>query len=212
MAESLTVFYTQNLRGNFSLAAYLGRWLRGLRSQYAAGMRTLLLDLGAASDPTSWHHQLTAGRSTLFVLDALGYHAINASGTLIAGTLSPAIRTAYRLAILSPDCDWWDERGEFKVHCTVSELPHQSETTALEISLTPAAETQLASGFLRLSHLPAGSVGRVQLRLQENNAEMVEQEVHPLPDDILPEPSISATVDFVLSEAHQLANRPKISQ
>ena len=211
MAESLTVFYTQNLRGNFSLAAYLGRWLRDLRSQYAAGMRTLLLDLGAASDTKSWHHQLTAGRSTLFVLDALGYHAINASGTLI-GTLSPTIREAYRLAILSPDCDWWDERGVSKVHCTVSELHHQSGTTALEISLTPAAETQLASGFLHLSHLPAGSVGRVQLRLRENNAEMVEQEVHPLPDDILPEPSISATVDFVLSEAYQLANRPKISQ
>lgn len=211
MAESLTVFYTQNLRGNFNLAAHLGRWLRDLRSQYAAGMRTLLLDLGAASDPKSWHHQFTAGRSTLFVLDALGYHAINASGTL-TGTLSPAIRAAYRLAILSPDCDWWDERGESKVHCTVSELPHQSETTALEISLTPAAETQLASGFLRLSHLPAGCVGRVQLRLQENHAEMVEQEAHPLPDDILPEPSISATIDFVLSEAHQLANRHRISE
>ena len=211
MAESLTVFYTQNLRGNFSLAACLGRWLRDLRSQYAAGMRTLLLDLGAASDIKSWHYQLTAGRSTLFVLDALGYHAINASGTL-TGTLSPAIRAAYRLAILTPDCDWWDERGESKVHCTVSELHHQSEESALEISLIPAAKTQLASGFLRLSHLPAGSVGRVQLRLQENNVEMVEQEVHPLPDDILPEPSISATVDFVLSEAYQLANRPKISQ
>ena len=164
MAESLTILYTQNLRGNFHLAAHLGRWLRDLRSQYAAGMRTLLLDLGNASDPTSWHHQLTAGRSTLFVLDAMGYHAINARGT-IEGTLAPALREAYRLAILAPDCDWCDERGEFKVHCFVSELPHQSEESALRISLTPAAETQLASGFLRLSHLPAGSVGRVQLRL-----------------------------------------------
>lgn len=210
MAESLTILYTQNLRGNFNLAAHLGRWLRDLRTQYAAGMRTLLLDLGNASDPTSWHHQLTVGRSTLFVLDAMGYHAINASGT-IEGTLAPALREAYRLAILSPESDWWDERGEFKVHCIVSELPHQSEESALGISLTPASETQLASGFLRLSHLPAGSVGRVQLRLEENNAEMVEQEEHPLPDDILPEPSISATVDFVLSEAYQLANRHRIS-
>ena len=40
---------------------------------------------------------------------------------------------------------------------------------------------------------------------------MMEQEKNPLPDDILPEPSISATVDFVLSEAYQLANRHRIS-
>lgn len=211
MAESLTVLYTQNLRSNFNLAARLGRWLRELRAQYAPGMRTLLLDLGKASDPNSWHHQLTAGRSTLFVLDALGYHAINAKGT-IHETLSPTIQGAFRLAILAPDRDWRDERGEYLVRCSVAEFSRQSGQSSLEISLTPAADTQLTSGFLRLSQLPADCVGRVRLRLRENHTELEEREAHPLPNDMLPEPSISATVDFVLTEAYQLANRRRVSQ
>lgn len=206
MAESLTVLYTQHLRGNFILAAHIGRWLQELRRQFASGMSTLLLDLGDASDPQSWHHRLTAGRSTLFILDAMGYHAINANGT-IDTNLTPAIRAGYRLSILSPDCDWMDDRSQGVIRCTVAERSELAKGETLGIQLNAARQTVLDAGFLRLSEVPAATVGRVQLRLPGPAAEIVDQATHPLPEHILPEPSISATVDFVLSEAYQLAHR-----
>ena len=206
MAESLTVLYTQHLRGNFILAAHLGRWLQVLRSQFASEMRVLLLDLGDASDPQSWHHRLTAGRSTLFILDAMGYHAINAEGT-IDTEITPAIRAGFRLSILSPDCDCLDERGPGSIRCTVAHGAKLAAGEALGIQLNAAQQTVLDAGFLRLAEVPAAAVGRVQLRLQSHSAAIVERETHPLPEHIQPEPSIAATVDFVLSEARQLTQR-----
>ena len=207
MAESLTLLYTQGLGGDFALAARVGRWLRELRARYATdGVRALLLDLGGASDEDSWHHELTGGRAALFVLDAMGYHAVNAAGTL-GGSLSAPLRAGYRTAILAPGSDWRDERGERWIRCTVAQQAEQCEGEALCVSLAPADETQLQSGVLRLAHVTAGCVGRAQLWLGDGGAQLLAAAVHSLPAHILPEPSIAATVDFVLSEARQLTAR-----
>ena len=165
-----------------------------------------LLDLGGASDEDSWHHRLTGGRATLFVLDAMGYHAVNMAGTL-SGFLSAPLQAGYRMAILAPDCDWRDERGEQLVRCTVALQAERRAGEALCVSLAAADETQLQSGLLQLARVAAGCVGQAQLWLGDDGAQLLEAATHPLPAHILPEPSITATVDFVLSEARQLAAR-----
>ena len=207
MAESLTIFYTQDIRGDFGLAARLAGWLRHLRQQFAKESRSLLLDLGGASDISSWHHELTGGRAALFILDAMGYHAVNAAGTL-SPPIGAELRAKFRLALLEEGCDWSDERGEYDVRCTLAANPRSSKLAgSLCVSLAPANRTQLLGSFLQLGALKTGSVGRAQLWLSENGIDLLESGCHPLPAEIMPEPSVLATIDFVLQEARQLASR-----
>ena len=206
MAESLTIFYTRGLGGDYALAARLGRWLRQLRAEYGAGSRALLLDLGQASDQHSWHHRRTGGRDTLFVLEALGYHAINAAGTLNLPV--PAnLRAAFRLAIITPEMDWRDERGERPIRCALHSPAQAAAGEALCVALTPTEESELRAGVLRLAPVAAGCVGRARLWLSEEGPQLLESATHPLPDELAPEPSITATVELVLAEARQLAAR-----
>ena len=206
MAESLTLLYTQDLGGDFNQAAQLGRWLREIRASFARGKRVLLLDLGNASAEDSWHHRLTGGRSTLFVLDALGFHAVNACGT-VHGVISPALQEGFRMAILGPGGEFCDERGERPIRCVVGPAPTRKAGEALCLSLSPAAETQLSDGVLSLERVPGGCVGRLELWLGDSGAQILESAVHPLPPRLQPEPSITATIELVLAEARQLMNR-----
>ena len=76
----LTVLYTHNLRGDLDLLPRLYTLLQRLRS--AAPGPCVLVDLGASCVPDVWPCNVTGGRSTLFVLDAMNYQAARVSDVL----------------------------------------------------------------------------------------------------------------------------------
>src|SRR5689334_10902814 len=95
MEKSLTILYTANIRGDLELLPRLYTLIRQLKAQPIVdedevmlcaieplARRTLLLDLGNSCAPDVWHCVETEGRSTLLVMDAMGYHATNVSGIL----------------------------------------------------------------------------------------------------------------------------------
>ena len=89
METPLTILYTHDLRGDLDALPRLYSFLRQLKAHYASEEvvqvcaldpaqppgRILLLDLGESCAPEVWHCQVSGGRSTLVVLDGMGYDA-----------------------------------------------------------------------------------------------------------------------------------------
>jgi hypothetical protein len=188
----LTILYTANLRGQIELLPRLYTFLR------QQGPADLLIDLGDACDDAIWHCQVTGGRSMLHVLDAMGYHAANTSVYLDQQGHAKLLAQPLGLALIGPG-DFWLHKGvlfggpEF----------HTQPSYRLHILTEAAASTQLEKRSLQLASVPAGSIGKVIL----DTPAIVEQAILPMPDSILPDPTIAATVDFVLDEARYYRQR-----
>lgn len=187
----LTLFYTANIRGDLNALPRMQTFIRSLMRDVSG--RKLLLDLGRSCAPDVWPCGVTEGRSTLLVLDAMGYYAAN-----IQGMLTPASRE--KLA------------GQVMLHLIDDDHPHKDEditfTTQATIDaafclvLTPAQETQLQGNTLYLAEVTHKQVGVVRLKASE-----LSHSIHTLPDDVKPEPTISGAVDFVTGEARYFEKR-----
>lgn len=192
----LTLLYTANLRGNMPLLPRLYTYLRRLQQQ--ASGHTLLLDTGNACDASSWHCQLTGGRSALLVMDAMGYQAVNVSGFLTAAGRAKLAENRMGMAPLAAG-DVWEQDG---VLITIEDQavpqPHQ-----LHVVLSSAAQTVMTHHQLQLAEIEGGQVGIVQIDSAGDNGRLTitSAEVRTMPASTLPDPTITATVDFVLSEA-----------
>ena len=77
---SLQLLYTERIGGDLALLPRLHTFLQTLKPTERRA--TLLLDLGDACADAAWHCRATGGRSTLIVLDGMGYHAANVEGAL----------------------------------------------------------------------------------------------------------------------------------
>lgn len=191
----LNLLYTANLRGNIALLPRMYTFLRGL--QQASG-RTLLLDAGNACADEIWHCQLTGGRSMLLVMDAMGYQAVNIGSFLTAASRAKLVQNRMAMALLAAG-DVWEQEG---VLVTVEDQavaqPHQ-----LHIILSGTAQTAMAHHQLQLAAVEEGQVGIVQIGSAGDNGRLTitAAEVRTMPASTLPDPTITATVDFVLSEA-----------
>lgn len=80
--DKLTILYTAKIRGDLTLLPRLYTFLQKLKAE--AQHPVLLLDLGESCVDDVWHCAATGGRSTLVVLDGMGYHAANVTGFLEA--------------------------------------------------------------------------------------------------------------------------------
>lgn len=198
----LTILYTANIRGDLDLLPRLYTFITRLRQRVEG--RVLLLDAGNACTHEIWHCEVTGGRSTLLVLDAMGYHAANVNGFLNSAGREKLAENLLKLALVD-DADGWSEDG---VLVTANDhAPTQAHD--LHIILAPGESTVLERKTLYLATVEQGEVGRVQVSSVDGNGRLAitQQAVETLPSGTPPEPTIAATVDFVLSEARYYQGR-----
>lgn len=196
---TLTILYTSNIRGDIHMLPRLYTFMQTLTPDTRQG--TLLLDLGNACGDDVWHCGITRGRSTLIVLDGMGYHCAN-----IDGALDPINRAKTEEVVtmgLVDKAHHWTYHippvTDETLQATVN--PSNDDTLRLQMDLSPAEETQIEDRILRFADVTAGQVGVVMVDLSNNTPHITASEIYDLPAGTPPNPTIVASVEFVESEA-----------
>ncbi len=264
METPLTILYTYGLRGDLDVLPKLYSFLRQLQAHYReevvpvcsldpaqAPGRVLLLDLGDSCAAEVWHCEVTGGRSTLVVLDGMGYDAARVDEAAVKrAKLGGGVRIALvdgenpaeiedvaitaeadqgdsatpppRPSVASPPRIQGGARTPIVAHAgrvksgDGESVSNPGEVLAaqvltrpygLQIVLRPADETRLDGSVLRLAAISGGQVGAAQLTRLIGRWSLTTHEIHDLPRRVLPDPTISASVEFVLSEARYAQQR-----
>jgi hypothetical protein len=193
---TLRILYTANLRGRIELLPRLYTFMRRLRESGDAS-RILLLDLGRSCDDSAWHCPATQGRSMLIALDAMGFDAANVSGQLDPTGYQRLQDNFLNLAMVD-ETHSWDGGG---IMASLSE--ESIESKALSILLRPSSMTTLEGRRLYLAEIRGEQVGDATMQITHECVTLVESATHDLPSTALPNPTIAAAVDFILSEARR---------
>jgi hypothetical protein len=193
MEAPLTLFYTGGIRGDLALLPRLHSFIRGWRREI--GGRVLLVDLGESCAPEVWPCGITEGRSTLLVLDAMGFHAANVSGVLTSESRAK-LAGQVTLALV-------DDEHPHRENGIVFTARHGVDDAPLCVVLTPADETILTGHILTLAGVQAGQVGLAQV----TDGALTRHEIHTMLPETPPDPTIAGTVDFVIAEARQYENK-----
>ncbi|MBZ0304089.1 MAG: hypothetical protein K8J31_30415 [Anaerolineae bacterium] len=196
MEQTLTIFYTANLRGDLNLLPRLYILLRRLKQE--AGSPTLLLDAGRACDDSVWHCAATGGRSTLLVLDAMGYTAANVSGYLTPAGRTQLTNNLLGMALLDQGDRWENEQVVITAREASIAAPGK-----VHIVLACDEHTALNQGTLRLGTVETGQVGVIRLSSASGTGHLslLRDNVLTLPSATPPDPTIAGTIEFVLAEA-----------
>ncbi len=190
--------------------------------------RVLFLDLGHACTPDVWHCKATDGRSTLIALDAMGFQAANISGSLTPESRIRLRDNLLGMALIDAENDFQQDdllltvrRGGavtlppsvpplYAVERAVSDLANvggeeankpTNIVTRLSINLTPAPTTHLTAATLHLADVRAGQIGMAQISFLTGAPTLNTKSIFDVPSDTAPDPTITATVDFIRSEA-----------
>lgn len=211
----LTVLYTANLRGDLDVLPRLYTFIRQVKAQPVEDesevlicaveplpQRVVLLDLGGSCAPEVWHCAATGGRSTLLVLDAMGYHAVNVAGLLTDEARERLAGNVLTLALVDGKTAW--QQGE--VAMTLSKGDLVDRPYRLQIIGTPAAQTQIAGKTLTLANVTVGQIGVAHIDLT-TAPKLLAHTIFDLPSTTLPDPTIAAAVDFVMGEARYFQSR-----
>lgn len=197
--DALTVLYTAGIGGQLERLPALYAFMQQLRLGRGA---SVLLDLGDQCAPDIWHCAATEERSTLIVLDGMGYHA--AHTTSLPERSRQQLVGVCTMALVDEQHQWrYDVPPLRDEGIIVSSLPSPSFT--LNIVLTPTDQTLLEGNTLFLGRLAPFVVGVVTVQLVSMQVSASEQ--HPLPADVRPDPTILAAIDFVLAEARYVQSR-----
>lgn len=195
---ALTVLYTHRLRGELDRTPRLFTFLRELRAR-AEGAPVLLVDLGGSCAPGVWHCAVTGGRSALFALDGMGYHAANVRGVLDPG-LRHKMQATTQMALV-------DDEHPFAFSAAVQVIAADESLGTFAapcvVSLQPAPQTAWDGRLLCLAAIEGGQVGRACLR----DGALESCDVFALPASAAPDPTIAGIVDFILSEARYTQKR-----
>lgn len=195
MTSPLTIFYTYNLRGDLARLPRLHTFFLQQRQRFA--IPPLLIDLGNSCVPDVWHCSTTEGRSTLIVLDAMGYHAATVIG-VVEEAKRDDLRSSLSLGLL-------DERRSWRYNVPPMQdadlVVAAVAVPALKLCIVaaPAAETSLENRVLMLESSQNDAIGMVQVDVSTQT--ILHREMLSLPSGLKPDPTISATVDFVEDEA-----------
>lgn len=198
--NTLTIFYTGNLRGDLALLPHLYTFLQQLKRQQTTP--PLLLDLGAACVPEVWHCAATGGRSVPMVLDGMGYHAANVQG-MFAEDSRDKLKNLVSMALV-------DDAHAWRLHLppvrddgiVISTQP--SPALRLCIVLRPAEKTSLEDKTLHLGAVNAGEVGSVIVNLADEPT-LISQQIHLMPANTPADITIVAAVELVESEAKRVS-------
>ena len=195
MAQPLTILHTGNLRGDLAILPRLHTFLRRLDR----GGNALLLDTGGACSDAVWHCRATGGRSMLLALDAMGYHAANVDGALDA-TEREKLAGHVTLGLVDGAHDWQSANGEI----SVALAPSQS-ICRLKVCLSAVDETRLDENTLRLREVSKGQVGVARVDIAKSL--LINADIHIMPSNTPPNPSIAGAVEFIESEARFFRHR-----
>lgn len=202
---SLTLLYSAGIGGDLALLPRMHTFLQRLKP--AEGQGALLLDLGGTCADSVWHCRATGGRSTLIVLDGMGYHAANVEGALDAENRDK-LAGQVTLALVDATRDWRYRVPPVSDPGIIATLRPRESAARLQIALTPAPETRLAGNVLRLGEVSAGQVGQVLVDLR-GSPRIVSASAHTMPADTPPNPSIAGAVEFVEAEARYFAKQAR---
>jgi len=203
--QSLSILYTHNIGGDLALLPHLYTYIEQLQKEEIArtGQRALLVDIGGSCHSGIWHCEVTGGRSTLVVLDGMGYHAVN-----IVDILQPSEKHKLKNIITTAMID---ERTSWRYHVP----PHQDDgivisalpTPALRlcIVLSPTDETALEHNMLTLQAIDKAEVGRVVVDLETNT--LSHHDVLTLPKELPASMTITAAIEFMEDEARYFAKQ-----
>lgn len=200
MLETLTLFYTYQLRGQLDSLPRLYTFLERQRQGQGA---SILLDCGESCDKSQWHCQATENRSTVIALDGMGYHAVN-----VAGVLSEEARTKLlnvtTTALVDEQHSW---RYNVPPHREEGILIAHSPTPALLLCvvLSPATHTHLDGNTLFLGTINGHQVGKVRLSLAPLT--LIGAETLTVPSTLPPHPTITGAIEFIQEEARYYAKK-----
>lgn len=193
---SLTILYTSNIRGNIHMLPHLYTFIQTLKPDERQG--TLMLDLGNSCAEGVWHCDITHGRSTLMVLDAMGYHAANVEKQLDSENRDK-VAEVVTMGLVDDTHEW----GYYIPPVTDESIQatlNPSQTGRLQICLQPADSTYINGNALYLADVLAKQIGIVRVDLHESPI-VNDYTVYTLPTSTHPNPTIVASVEFVESEA-----------
>jgi hypothetical protein len=196
--KALTILYTQKIGGDLALLPRLYRFIQSIKQE----PQTLLLDLGESCSPDSWHCAATNGRSTLMVLDAMGYHAANA--TVLDDEAREILKSNTSMGLVTARQAW---RYHIPPIQDEDIVVAGVEIPALKLCIVaaPSAENKLENRMLHLQAVEKGEVGLVKVDMEVMR--VVEIEVFAMPGGLLPEATISAAVELVEEEARYAQRR-----
>lgn len=220
METSLTVLYTANLRGNLELLPRLYSFIRQLKAYFSEEAvqlcpddpapenlqgRFLLLDVGDSCAPDVWHCQVTGGRSTLVVLDSMGYDAANVTGFLTSEGRAK-LDGMVRMALVDKTHPYYHD-GLHIITEQAADVPSTPDGSGMVVLLQPANATTYADSRLSLARVNAGQIGVARICTKKIPHELEETLVFDLPKRILPDPTIAGIVDFVTGEAQYVQKK-----
>lgn len=212
MDSSLSILYTGNLRGDLDRLPRLYTFLRQLRAQsqrfeddadvsvcaaQPPARRLLLVDVGNSCSVDVWHCALTGGRSTVLVLDAMGYDAVGVSGALAPGARE---KLADVLQLTLVDADGRYDLPDLRVTAAP-----EAGYDGVQLVLQARDDAALEGRLLYPARLQPGEVG--VLHLSAGTPRLSAHHRFMLPAATAPDPTIAGTVDFVLAEARYLQKR-----
>lgn len=179
---SLTLLVTANHQGDLDYLPRLYTRLLKLRSDLEG--EVFLIDAGHAWSENSGICNATENRAPYIVLDAMGYHFAFADGL--------------------------SEERRVKLSDTVQVelVPDQSEALlnlhdhSLKILADQTlTEPEIRDTILRLDLPSYGMIRLVELAIEQEGTDLLQSDLVPVSGRILPDPTITATVEFVESEA-----------
>ena len=194
---SLRLLYTAGIRGDLALLPRLYTFLQTLKPRANPGF--VLLDLGGACDDSVWHCRATGGRSTLVVLDGMGYHVANVEGALDAENRMK-LAEQVTMALVDGTRDWVYDVPPIRDPRILVTLRPSAGRAPLQIVPAPAESTRIKDNVLRLAAVTAGQVGAVDIEMT-SRPRIIAAGIYDIPPNTPPNPSIAGAVDFVLSEA-----------
>lgn len=193
---SLTILYTSNIRGDIHMLPRLYSFMQTLKPAERQG--TLIFDLGNSCADGVWHCDITQGRSTLIVLDGMGYHAANVVGQLQGENYAKTAEVV-TMGLVDEDHEWSYHIPPVRDE-TIQATMKPSQLGRLQICLSPAETTYIDDTMLYLANVQAKQIGMVKIDLQDK-PRITQQKIHTLPTSTQPNPTIVASVEFVESEA-----------
>ncbi|MEM6529285.1 MAG: hypothetical protein AAF653_13385 [Chloroflexota bacterium] len=208
MPSYLTLFYTQNTRGQFYLLPRIATLLKRLKQQ--AEGRILLLDAGASCDPSVKLCQQTGGRASIIALDAMGFHAVNVTGFLAEGSREKLAANYLKVALVDALHPYHHEGIAY------SAKPPATHDQSLHIALETVTETHLmpapSQGYiftLKLRTIGAGQIGQATLSIDSTDVDLVQSTIHSLTPDVVPDATIAGTMEFIEDEARYHSRNQK---
>ncbi len=190
----IPVLYTANLRSDLALLPRVATQLKHIRQQYGVNPPPILmLDLGNAWSDEQWVSQITEHRAPYIILDAMGYTAIYADGLDIGGILG--LQEVVQAHLMNATMTYHWKKRDMSLY-----IGNQGPLPRISWSPQPVSEHlyEHTSQHLTL-YTPLQGIGHLEIEYPSLNVQTANYV--PFDPQARPDPTIVATIDYVIGEA-----------